>query len=86
VALSVTAAQARHRRRDRSTLFAFARVVELEATSADRSVLDAVEHTLAHAHLIRDYIPHHVDGAMVDVSFASEQWQRIIRDREHPGA
>ena len=76
---------ARHRRRDRSTMFAFARVVELEATSADRSVLDAVEHTLAHAQLVRDYIPDHVDGAVVDVSFASEQWQRIIRDREHPG-
>lgn len=76
---------ARHRRRDRATMFAFARVVELEATSADRSVLGAVEHALSHAHLIRDHIPDHVDGAVVDVSFASEQWQRIIRDREHPG-
>jgi hypothetical protein len=34
-----------------------AALVELEATSADRSVLDAVAHALAHAHLIRDYIP-----------------------------
>jgi hypothetical protein len=76
---------ARHRRRDRATMFAFARVVELEATSADRSVLDAVEHALAHAHLIRDHIPDHLDGTMLDVSFASEQWQRIIRGREHPG-
>jgi Tn3 transposase DDE domain-containing protein len=66
-------------------MFAFARVVELEATSADRSVLGAVEHALAHAHLIRDHIPDHVDGTALDVSFASEQWQRIIRDREHPG-
>lgn len=76
---------ARHRRRDRATMFAFTRIVELEATSADRSVLDAVQHALAHAHLIRDYIPDHVDGVIVDTSFASEQWQRIIRDREHPG-
>jgi len=76
---------ARHRRRDRATMFAFARVVELEATSADRSVLDAVAHSLAHAHLIRDHIPDHVDGTVLDVSFASEQWQRIIRDRGHPG-
>ncbi|MCA1697478.1 MAG: DUF4158 domain-containing protein [Actinobacteria bacterium] len=76
---------ARHRRRDRATMFAFVRVVELEATSADRSVLDAVAHALAHAHLTRDYIPDHVDGTVVDLSFASEQWQRVICDREHPG-
>ena len=48
---------ARHSRRDRATMFAFARVVELEATSADRSVLDAVEHALAHAHLIETTSP-----------------------------
>jgi hypothetical protein len=33
----------KHRRRDRATMFAFTTVVELEATSADRSVLDAVD-------------------------------------------
>ena len=76
---------ARHRRRDRATMFAFARVVELQATSADRGVLDALLHALAHAHLIRDHIPDHVDGTLLDVSFASEQWQRIIRDRGQPG-
>ena len=76
---------ARHRRRDRATMFAFTRVVELEATSADRSVLDAVEHALAHAHLLRDLIPDHRDGVRVDLSFASEQWQRIVLDRDHPG-
>jgi hypothetical protein len=68
----------RHRRRDRATMFAFTTVVELEATSADRSVLDAVEHARAHAHLARDFIPDHVDGVRVDLSFASEQWQRTV--------
>jgi hypothetical protein len=48
---------AKHRRRDRATTFAFARIVDLEATGADRSVLDAVQHALAHAHLVRDFIP-----------------------------
>ena len=48
---------ARHRRRDRATMFAFVQTVELEATSADRGVLDAVEHALAYAHLTRDFIP-----------------------------
>jgi hypothetical protein len=76
---------AKHRRRDRATTFAFARVVELEATSADRSVLDVVEHALAHAHLVRDFIPGDLDGVLVDLSFASEQWQRIVFDRGHPG-
>ncbi|HWJ51573.1 MAG TPA: DUF4158 domain-containing protein, partial [Solirubrobacteraceae bacterium] len=61
---------AKHRRRDRATMVAFTSVVELEATSADRSVLDAVEHAVAHAHLTRDFIPDHVDGVRVDLSFA----------------
>jgi Tn3 transposase DDE domain/Domain of unknown function (DUF4158) len=76
---------AKHRRRDRATMFAFAGVVELEATSADRSVLDAVEHAVSHAHLTRDFIPDHRDGVRVDLSFASEQWQRTVIDRGHPG-
>ena len=76
---------ARHRRRDRATMFAFVQTVELEATSADRGVLDAVEHALAYAHLTRDFIPDHRDGTRVDLSFASEQWQRILCDRDHPG-
>jgi TnpA family transposase len=76
---------AKHRRRDRATMFAFTTVVELEATSADRSVLDAVEHAVAHAHLTRDFIPDHRDGVRVDLSFASEQWQRTVVDRGHPG-
>ena len=66
-------------------MFAFTRVVELQATSADRSVLDAVEHALAHAHLTRDFIPDHRDGVPVDLSFASEQWQRVVCDHDHPG-
>ena len=75
----------RHWRRDHATMFAFMRTVELEATSADRSVLAAVEHALAYSQLTRDYIPDHAEGAPVDVSFASEQWQRLLRDRGHPG-
>ena len=75
----------RHWRQDRATMFAFVRTVTLEATSADRSVLDAVEHAVAHSHLTRDFIPGHVEGTVVDLSFASEQWQRIIRNAARPG-
>ena len=71
--------------KDRATMFEFTRVVELEATSADRSVLDALEHALAHRQLTRDLIPDHHDGRPVDLSFASEQWQRLVRPHKHPG-
>jgi len=76
---------ARQLRRDRSTMFAFARTVELEATSAERSVLDALDHAVAHSHMTRDLIPDHVEGKTVDLSFASEAWQRLVRGRDHPG-
>ena len=76
---------ARQMRRDRATMFAFARTVKLEATSADRSVLDALEHVLGHQHLTRDLIADQADGVALDLSFCSEQWQRLIRPREHPG-
>jgi TnpA family transposase len=75
----------RQLRRDRATMFAFARTVELEPTSADRSVLDALEHALAHQHLTRARIPDHQHGRPVDLSFASDQWQRLIRSRKHSG-
>jgi hypothetical protein len=71
--------------KDRATMFEFTRVVELEATSAERSVLDALEHALAHRQLTRDLIPDHHIGRPVDLSFASEQWQRLARPHKHPG-
>jgi hypothetical protein len=64
---------ARQMRRDRATMFAFARTVALEATSADRSLLDALEHVLAHQHLTRDLIADHASGVALDLSFCSEQ-------------
>jgi hypothetical protein len=66
-------------------MFAFARTVELEPTSADRLVLDALEHALAHQYVTRDHIPDHQHGRAVDLSFASDQWQRLIRSRKHSG-
>ncbi len=69
----------RHFRQDRSTMYAFVRAVDLEATSADRAVLDAVDHALAHSQLTRDRIPSHVEGEVIDLSFASDAWQRLVR-------
>ncbi|MFE6692243.1 Tn3 family transposase [Streptomyces sp. NPDC057743] len=44
-------------RPDRPTMFKLARHLTLVATSEDRSVLDALEHALAHQHLARPLIP-----------------------------
>lgn len=71
--------------KDRSTMYEFTRLVELEATSADRSVLDALAHAVADRQLTRDMIPDHHGGRPVDLSFASEQWQRLVRPHTHPG-
>jgi hypothetical protein len=71
--------------KDRSTMYEFTRVVELEATSAERSLLDALEHAVAYRQLTRDMIPDHHGGRPVDLSFASEQWQRLVRPHTHPG-
>jgi TnpA family transposase len=82
-------------RKDRSVMFELAGRVRFEATSADHSVLDALAHAAAHATLTRDYIPDHVividaqTGTevqkMIDTSFASGNWQKVIRDRTRPG-
>ncbi|HEY8741622.1 MAG TPA: Tn3 family transposase, partial [Chloroflexota bacterium] len=72
-------------RPNRSAMLQLVRTLDLQATSADRSVLEALDHVVAHAHLTRDHIPDHRNGRAIDTSFASEQWQRVIRARNHPG-
>ena len=73
-------------RRDRAQMFATVAELELHATSADRSVLEALAHAVRNAHLTRDLIPdHHPGGRLVDLSFASEHWRAAIHDRKHPG-
>ncbi len=76
--------------------------LELTATSADRSVLQALDFVREYTALTRDHVSDQVvvcgpDGLPVvdeagrpvsrvlDVSFASEDWRRAIRDRKHPG-
>lgn len=71
---------------DRATMFALCGVLEFEATSQDRRLLDALDHALAHWPLKREYIPDcDVNGKPIDLSFASQNWRRAIRDRKHPG-
>ncbi|MFF0220058.1 hypothetical protein [Streptomyces vinaceus] len=67
-------------------MFDLTDVIGLKATSEDTAVLDALLHAKAHRTPARDYIPDRApDGNKVDVSFATQNWQKIIRDRRRPG-
>jgi hypothetical protein len=71
---------------DRSTMLALAAVLRFKATSADRSVLEALEHALVYWGKTRDFIPARgEDDRRLDLGFASANWLRAIRDRKHPG-
>ncbi|MEU8837345.1 DUF4158 domain-containing protein, partial [Streptomyces sp900116325] len=85
-------------RPDRPTMFKLARTLTFVATSRDRSVLDALEHAVAHQHLTRELIPDTVlapapsaDDAdssqprVLDLSFASAQWRTTVYAKDQPG-
>jgi len=72
--------------KDRSTMYDLTSRLELRATSEDNCVLDALAHARRHKNL-RDYIPErHEDGRLVDLSFATLNWQKAVRDKIRPGA
>lgn len=83
-------------------MLAMVGALNLKATSADRSVLQALDFVREYTALTRDHVSDQVvvydpgglpavDDAgrpvtrVLDVSFASEDWRRAIRDRKHPG-
>lgn len=78
---------------DRPTMFKTARRLSFTATSTDRSVLDALDHVLAHQHLTRPLVadrhPTRTDenGELVrlDLSFAPKMWLKTVYSREQPG-
>ena len=72
-------------RSHRALLFRLAASLTLESTSADRTLLDALEYVLANANRTGEFVPDHVDGVAMDTSFALEAWQRVVRDRRRPG-
>lgn len=75
----------RYYRSHRSVLFTLLEALELEATSADHSVLDAVKFLRANRHRVGEYLPDHHEGRPVEVGFAGEMWRAILRDRRRPG-
>ncbi|WP_406356922.1 Tn3 family transposase [Streptomyces sp. NBC_01635] len=75
-----------HLKADRPVMYDLSDVIELKATSEDSSVLDAVAHAKAHRTPARDYIPDwDENGRPVDISFATQNWRKVIRDRRRPG-
>ncbi|MFJ2136718.1 hypothetical protein ACIOMQ_39010 [Streptomyces sp. NPDC087845] len=75
-----------HLLKDRSTMYDLTSHLELTATSEDSRVLDALGHARRYK-TSRDYIPErHENGRTVDISFATLNWQKTVRDKNRPGA
>jgi hypothetical protein len=74
----------RYYRSHRAALFDLLDVVELEATSTDRTVLDAVDFLRANRHRVGEYIPATVEGQPIDLSFAAAGWQGLLRQPGRP--
>ena len=88
-----------HYRSHRSALFTLLDAIELEATSADRSVVDAVEFLRALRGAKAAFVPERTevqrpgpDGmpkavtVAIDVdAFAPAGWRKVLRDKDHPG-
>ena len=81
-------------RSHRPVLLTLIDAIVLEATSADRSVLAAVEFIRANRDRRSDWIPEAMtvrrEGEQVAVAidvdaFAGDQWRAVLRDRKHPG-
>ena len=72
-------------RSHRSALFDLLDAVDLQSTSTDHTVADAVAFLKANRHRTGELIPEHRDGVPVDLSFAGEMWQKILRDKARPG-
>jgi TnpA family transposase len=89
----------RHYRSHRSALFTLVDAIELESTSAERSVVDAVIYLRELRGAKAAYVPERLeaerpraDGAAetvtvsIDVdAFASAAWRKILRDKDRPG-
>ncbi len=75
-----------HLLKDRATMYDLTSRLELTTTSEDSRVLDALAHARRYK-TSRDYIPErHEDGHPVDISFATLNWQKAVRDKNRPGA
>jgi hypothetical protein len=68
----------------RPALFTVLDILKLEATTVDRTLLNAVAFVKANRHRSAETILDNFDGAPLDLSFAGEMWQRILHARRRP--
>ncbi|MFK4149588.1 Tn3 family transposase [Streptomyces sp. NPDC004065] len=72
--------------RDRALMFDLAGKLEFAATSEDRTALAALAHARRNQGARGEYISAlGEDGRPVDVSFATQNWQKAVVDRTRPG-
>jgi len=79
-------------RSHRAALFTLLDTLELQATSADRGVLDAVRFLRAIRTRTGEYLPEQITvgrgtdqvTAAIDLGFASEAWRRLVRPKDRP--
>ncbi|MFI5652862.1 Tn3 family transposase [Streptomyces anulatus] len=78
-----------HLKADRPVMLNLLERLDLVATSEDSRVLDALGHLLRFR-TSRDYLPVRSqddqgrDTGVVDISFATQNWRKIVRDRTRP--
>ncbi|MFF4756663.1 Tn3 family transposase [Streptomyces sp. NPDC002514] len=72
--------------RDRALMFDLAEKLEFTVTSEDGRVLDALAHAQRNEAARGEYISAlGEDGEPVDISFATQNWQKAVVDRSRPG-
>ncbi len=77
---------ARRFRSHRSAIFDLVAALELESTSAENSVLQALRFIQSHRHFTRESVDDHLEHQeRLDTSFCSQHWAKTIRDRGRPG-
>jgi TnpA family transposase len=70
----------KHYQKSRSTLFRLADLLNFKSTSQDESLIHALEYVLENRNKRMDWLPDEVD-----LSFAPEQWRRMIRVKQRVG-
>jgi hypothetical protein len=72
--------------RDRALMFDLAEKLDFTATSEDGRVLDALAHAQRNEAARGEYISAiGEDGKRVDISFATQNWQKAVVDKSRPG-
>lgn len=71
----------KHYKNSRSTLFRLADLLQFTSTSQDQSLMHALEFVMENRNKRTDWLPDEVD-----LSFASDQWRRMVRVKQRVGS